>query len=58
MLCPAYIAPQEVKPTPVTYKNPCPSYVDKVVCSTNENDEPIIKVLIRQTRRPEIGEKQ
>jgi DNA-directed RNA polymerase III subunit RPC2 len=31
--------------------------IDKVMISDTENDQTLIKVLIRQTRRPELGDK-
>lgn len=61
------------KPVPVSYKGPAPSYVDKVVVTSNESDHFLVKVfphspspaissslsqvLLRQTRRPEVGDK-
>jgi DNA-directed RNA polymerase III subunit RPC2 len=33
------------------------AYVDKVMVSSNENDKQIVKVQVRQTRRPELGDK-
>jgi len=45
------------KNTPMTYKSPIAGYVDKVMISDTENDQTLIKVLIRQTRRPELGDK-
>lgn len=47
----------DFKDTPIVYKNHEPSYVEKVLISTNENDEELVKVLLRQSRRPEIGDK-
>lgn len=47
----------EYRETPVTYKGPEGSYIDKVMLSSSESEEPIIKVLLRQTRRPELGDK-
>ena len=44
-------------PCPISYKAPIPGYVDKVLLTSSENDNFLIKVLIRQTRRPEIGDK-
>jgi DNA-directed RNA polymerase III subunit RPC2 len=44
------------KPAPLSYKGPLPSYVDKVLLSTTD-DQLLIKTLIRQTRRPELGDK-
>jgi DNA-directed RNA polymerase III subunit RPC2 len=45
------------KNTPMTYKSPMPGIIDKVMISDTENDQTLIKVLIRQTRRPELGDK-
>jgi len=41
----------------MTYKSPVAGHVDKVMISDTENDQTLIKVLIRQTRRPELGDK-
>ncbi len=43
--------------TPLTYKGPLPSYVEKVMVSSNSEDAYLIKLLLRQTRRPELGGK-
>lgn len=43
--------------TPLSYKAPAESYVDKVVLTANENEDYLIKILLRQTRRPEVGDK-
>lgn len=43
--------------TPAYYKGPEPLYVDQVMMSILGNEEAIIKVLLRQTRRPELGDK-
>lgn len=43
--------------TPAFYKGPEPSYVDQVMMSVSDNDQALIKVLLRQTRRPELGDK-
>jgi len=45
------------KNAPLTYKSPVSGYIDKVMISDTENDQTLIKVLIRQTRRPELGDK-
>ncbi|KAH9948490.1 beta and beta-prime subunits of DNA dependent RNA-polymerase [Amylocystis lapponica] len=45
------------KNTPMSYKSPVAGNVDKVMISDTENDQTLIKVLIRQTRRPELGDK-
>ena len=47
----------EYRDTPMTYRLPDPSYVDKVMISTTESETTLIKMLTRQTRRPEIGDK-
>lgn len=43
--------------TPMTYKLPDPAYIDKVMLSATEGESELIKVLTRQTRRPEVGDK-
>ncbi|CAG8539382.1 19658_t:CDS:10, partial [Dentiscutata erythropus] len=48
------------KHAPLTYKSPETGYIDKVriVCiTTTEQEQTLIKVLIRQTRIPELGDK-
>lgn len=51
-------APQvEYKPTPLGYGGSAPSYVDKVIVTSNEHENFLIKVMLRQVRRPEIGDK-
>ncbi|KIL65374.1 hypothetical protein M378DRAFT_1038519 [Amanita muscaria Koide BX008] len=45
------------KNAPLSYKSPVAGYIDKVMISDTENDQSLIKVLIRQTRRPELGDK-
>merc|ERR1712156_880657 len=36
---------------------PIPSFVEKVMISSNADDMYLIKMLLRQTRRPELGDK-
>lgn len=43
--------------TPVVYKGPIPSYVDRVILTTTPEEPELIKVILRQTRRPELGDK-
>lgn len=43
--------------TPVYYRAPEPSYIDQVMMSVGSNDQALLKVLLRQTRRPELGDK-
>lgn len=45
------------KATPVCYKNPVSSYVDRVILTEDGDGMKIYKVVTRQTRRPEIGDK-
>ena len=45
------------KNTPMTYKSPVAGYIDKVMLTDTENEQTLVKVLIRQTRRPELGDK-
>uniref|UniRef100_A0A7S2ZCL7 DNA-directed RNA polymerase subunit beta n=1 Tax=Rhodosorus marinus TaxID=101924 RepID=A0A7S2ZCL7_9RHOD len=47
----------EFRDAPVTYKAPVAGYVDKVVITSNENEDFLIKTMVRETRRPEIGDK-
>ncbi|KZO97551.1 beta and beta-prime subunits of DNA dependent RNA-polymerase [Calocera viscosa TUFC12733] len=47
----------QYKNTPMTYKSPVGGIVDKVMLTETENDQTLVKVLIRQTRRPELGDK-
>lgn len=42
---------------PVSYKGVEPSYIEKVMVSANAEEDFLIKILLRQTRRPEIGDK-
>lgn len=56
----AFVGPAATVPyknTPMTYKSPVAGNIDKVMISDTDNDQTIIKVLIRQTRRPELGDK-
>ncbi|KAJ3385519.1 DNA-directed RNA polymerase III core subunit ret1 [Lobulomyces angularis] len=45
------------KPTPSTFKYPAEAYIDSALFTTNQDDQTLIKVKIRQTRRPELGDK-
>lgn len=46
----------DYKAAPLSYKNPLPAFLDKVLL-TSSDDQVLIKALIRQTRRPELGDK-
>ncbi|XP_063218109.1 DNA-directed RNA polymerase III subunit RPC2 [Bacillus rossius redtenbacheri] len=50
-------AQTEYREVPVAFKGPVPAYVEKVMVSSNNEDASLIKLLLRQTRRPEIGDK-
>jgi len=45
------------RPAPLGYKGPKFAYVDRVLLTSNDHDHFLIKVLMRSTRRPEIGDK-
>jgi DNA-directed RNA polymerase III subunit RPC2 len=47
----------EYRHSKLTYKGAVASTVDKVLITSNENDNFIIKVMMRQIRRPEVGDK-
>ncbi|OLY85630.1 DNA-directed RNA polymerase III subunit RPC2 [Smittium mucronatum] len=47
----------EYKPNVSVYKAPESSYIGKVMLTTSETDQMLVKFLIRQTRRPELGDK-
>ncbi|CAH1388640.1 unnamed protein product [Nezara viridula] len=47
----------EHKEVPVSYKGSVDSCIDKVMISSNNEEAFLIKILLRQTRRPEIGDK-
>ena len=48
---------QSWAPAHMSYKLPDPCYADKVLITTNEGNNTIMKIQTRQTRRPEIGDK-
>lgn len=45
------------KATPVSYKNPVSSYVDRVILTHDADGKANHKIITRQTRRPEQGDK-
>lgn len=57
MLAPQVATQESYRETPAYYKGPEPLYVDQVMMSVSDNDQALIKVLLRQTRRPELGDK-
>ncbi|XP_029159477.1 DNA-directed RNA polymerase III subunit RPC2 [Nylanderia fulva] len=50
-------AKPEYRSAEVSYKGSVPAYVEKVMVSSNAENAFLIKLLLRQTRRPEIGDK-
>jgi hypothetical protein len=54
---PESLADAEYQNTPLSYIGPNTAQVDKVMLTSNENDHFLIKVLMRSTRRPELGDK-
>ncbi|KAK0174498.1 hypothetical protein PV327_010260 [Microctonus hyperodae] len=47
----------EYREAPILFKGPVPAYVEKVMVAAYDQLSHIIKILLRQTRRPEIGDK-
>lgn len=43
--------------TPESYKSPVSSYVDRVILTEDSDGMKVYKILTRQTRRPELGDK-
>ena len=47
----------QYKPSGMSYRGQAPCHVDKVLLTCNEHEQRLIKVMLRQVRRPEIGDK-
>jgi DNA-directed RNA polymerase III subunit RPC2 len=47
----------QYKPSGMSYRGQAPCHVDKVLITSNEHEQFLIKVMLRQVRRPEIGDK-
>ncbi|XP_011873023.1 PREDICTED: DNA-directed RNA polymerase III subunit RPC2 [Vollenhovia emeryi] len=47
----------EYRNAEIQFKGLVPAYVEKVMISSNADDAFLVKLLLRQTRRPEIGDK-
>lgn len=45
------------RPQPLVYKGPVSVVVEKVLVTSNDSDHVLVKTLLRDTRRPEIGDK-
>merc|ERR1711920_255975 len=48
---------EKYQPSPVKYQEPVSSYIDRVIATEEEGGANMYKILTRQTRRPEIGDK-
>ena len=48
---------ESYRSTPMRYKGPEAAVVDQVMLTKDKRDDTLIKVLLRQTRRPELGDK-
>ncbi|CAE7902219.1 POLR3B [Symbiodinium sp. KB8] len=51
------LPPDGYKPAPLSYKGAEKGFVDRVMLSSTTADTTLIKVLMRQVRRPELGDK-
>jgi DNA-directed RNA polymerase III subunit RPC2 len=47
----------EYKRAPLIYRMSVPSYVDRVLLTSNLKSSELVKIILRQTRRPELGDK-
>jgi len=45
------------KPSGLSYRGPAPVHVDKVLITSNANEQFLVKIMLRQVRRPEVGDK-
>eukprot|EP00698_Gefionella_okellyi_P020200 TRINITY_DN6313_c0_g1_i1.p1 TRINITY_DN6313_c0_g1~~TRINITY_DN6313_c0_g1_i1.p1 ORF type:complete len:1145 (-),score=272.81 TRINITY_DN6313_c0_g1_i1:1949-5320(-) len=48
---------ESYKRAPMSFKYPGKCHVDRVLLTTDQEDRMLIKVLVRNTRRPEVGDK-
>merc|ERR1711920_995257 len=48
---------EKYQPSPVKYQEPVSSYIDRVIATSNSEGTTIYKIVTRQTRRPEQGDK-
>eukprot|EP00727_Mastigamoeba_balamuthi_P004648 m51a1_g14181 putative dna-directed rna polymerase iii subunit rpc2 (1156) ;mRNA; f:56683-60870 len=48
---------ESYKPSPLTFKYPTACHVDKVLITTTDDDQKLVKMTIRSVRRPEPGDK-
>ena len=45
------------KESPITFKGPTDAYAERVLVTSNSEESYLIKILLRATRRPELGDK-
>eukprot|EP00915_Cephaloidophora_sp_WS-2016_P005725 GHVH01007596.1.p1 GENE.GHVH01007596.1~~GHVH01007596.1.p1 ORF type:complete len:1177 (+),score=148.22 GHVH01007596.1:181-3531(+) len=51
------VDPTQFRPNTVKYKGPVPAFVEKVIFTENGESQKIYKVVLRQVRIPELGDK-
>lgn len=56
-ITPGQMQQPEYRDVPISYRGSVPSYIEKVMISSNSEEAHLIKILLRQTRTPEIGDK-
>eukprot|EP01116_Phalansterium_solitarium_P004244 TRINITY_DN15189_c0_g1_i1.p1 TRINITY_DN15189_c0_g1~~TRINITY_DN15189_c0_g1_i1.p1 ORF type:complete len:1168 (-),score=468.17 TRINITY_DN15189_c0_g1_i1:231-3734(-) len=54
---PDFVPDSAFKSSPASYKGSGPAFVDKVLLTATDDDQFLIKMLARSTRRPELGDK-
>jgi len=50
-------ATTEWRDSPTIYRSPLDGYIDKVLITDSDQDQTLVKILMRQTRVPELGDK-
>lgn len=50
-------ATTEWRDSPTVYRSPLDGYIDKVLITDSDQDQTLVKILMRQTRVPELGDK-
>lgn len=53
------MAPQQIsyRSQPLSFKGASPVVAERVLLTSNDNDHVLVKVMLRETRRPELGDK-
>ncbi len=47
----------EYRDAPISHKNTIPAYAERVLLTSNQDEAHLFKILLRNTRRPELGDK-